>query len=206
MTTSILPSNATVFERAIEAENARIDAISVPIDTLWDPWNCPTALLPWLAWAFSVDIWDPAWPETVKRQVIDESFSVHQHKGTRGAVKRALTALNLDPVTIIEWFEKNEPSQPYTFEIEFGSGGGLSADDQDKIYKTVMATKNVRSHLADIRHAIEPASDLGITCAASAYTITGAVLNCAGTSAISHAALAGVTCVFRTATIDMRID
>ncbi|WP_073955796.1 phage tail protein I [Thalassospira sp. TSL5-1] len=203
---TLLPPNATDLERALEKTTSNIDDIDVLIDTLWDPWTCPAAFLPWLAWSFSVDTWDPAWPEMVKRQVIDESYEVHRRKGTRGAVKRALKALNLDPVNIIEWFEKNEPGLPYTFEIEFGSGGGLSADDQDKIYQTVMATKNVRSHLADIRHVVEPASALGITCAASAYTVTDAVLDCAGTSAISHAALSGVTCVFRAATIDMRID
>lgn len=150
--TSILPPNATDLERVIEQTTRDIDDIDVLIDTLWDPWTCPAAFLPWLAWSYSVDTWDANWPEDVKRRVIDESFGVHRRKGTRGAIRRALEAMDLDLIRIVEWFEETPNSAPYTFRIEVGTiGRGLTPREQDQILDTVLATKNVRSHLADLR-------------------------------------------------------
>ncbi|TKA96910.1 phage tail protein I, partial [Cereibacter changlensis] len=58
--TSILPPNATKAERAFEAALAALCDLPVPVGQLWSPETCPAALLPWLAWALSVDDWDPA--------------------------------------------------------------------------------------------------------------------------------------------------
>lgn len=92
MTSSLLPPNATGLERALEDNFARrVEALPVeaPRDA-WIPERCPEALLPWLAWALSVDRWDPEWPAGVKRQVIADAWDDHRRKGTVGAVKRAL--------------------------------------------------------------------------------------------------------------------
>ncbi len=89
---SLLPPNATPLERALEAHfAARAEALPVeaPRDA-WIPERCPEALLPWLAWALSVDRWDADWTPDIKRAVIDAAWSDHQRKGTVGAVKRAL--------------------------------------------------------------------------------------------------------------------
>ena len=84
---SLLPPNATAGMRAIEQAAARrLAAIDTPVATLWSPATCPAALLPWLAWAFAVDVWDSAWPEATKRSVIAASLEVHRRKGTRGAL------------------------------------------------------------------------------------------------------------------------
>ncbi|MDC7787366.1 phage tail protein I [Rhodoplanes sp. TEM] len=58
--------------------------------TLWDPWTCPAAQLPLLAWAWSVDIWNPAWPEHRKRQVIAESPAFHEAKTTVAGYRMAV--------------------------------------------------------------------------------------------------------------------
>ena len=56
---SLLPPNATVLETATEeAMHQPISAINVPVRDLWNPAKCPLTLLPWLAWALSVDEWD----------------------------------------------------------------------------------------------------------------------------------------------------
>lgn len=89
---SLLPPNATELERSLEANfAARAEALPVesPKDA-WIPGRCPEALLPWLAWAMSVDRWDPDWPPAIKRAVIASSWADHRRKGTVGAVKRAL--------------------------------------------------------------------------------------------------------------------
>ena len=90
----LLPPNATPLEQAwSEAIGQRLDRIEVPLRSLWDPQTCPLPLLPWLAWALSVDAWDPAWDEQTKRRVVSEAIAVHRVKGTTGSLRRALDAL-----------------------------------------------------------------------------------------------------------------
>jgi len=76
--------------------------VPVPNATLWTPATCPAALLPWLAWALSVDEWDGTWPEERQRAVIAASVAVHRRKGTRGAVVAALAAAGYGTATLIE--------------------------------------------------------------------------------------------------------
>jgi phage tail P2-like protein len=100
---SLLPQNRTGQEHAIEqTQAARIAGMDVPVDRLWNPSTCPAALLPWLAWALSVDEWDDAWPEETKRRVIADSVTVHRVKGTVGAVRRALAAAGYGDALIRE--------------------------------------------------------------------------------------------------------
>ncbi|MBQ4814544.1 phage tail protein I [Pseudoalteromonas luteoviolacea] len=74
------------------------------ISSLWDPFLCPTPLLPWLAWSVSVDEWDESWNEELKRQVISDAFAVHQVKGTPFALQKALDSLNIK-TEIREWWQ-----------------------------------------------------------------------------------------------------
>lgn len=127
---TLLPPNSTALERAFEAVIAkRIDAIPVPIRSLLKPDECPEPLLAWLAWEESVDVWDDAWPEATKRAVIAASYNVHLRKGTVGAVRRALSALNIG-LEIRQWFETGDPRG--TFRIDayadniFEAGLGIS--------------------------------------------------------------------------------
>ncbi|WMN59289.1 phage tail protein I [Pseudoalteromonas xiamenensis] len=74
------------------------------IKQLWDPHECPEDYLPWLAWALSVDEWDDKWSDAVKREVINQAFSVHRYKGTPAAIEQALATLNIES-NIKEWWE-----------------------------------------------------------------------------------------------------
>ena len=67
MSNSLLPPSASNFMRCAEAVGTRITDIPVDLNTLWSPDTCPVHLLPYLAWAFSVDRWDRNWPEETKR-------------------------------------------------------------------------------------------------------------------------------------------
>ena len=90
MTEHLLPPNATALEKGLAAPLGRLSAIPVPIDQLLRADACPAPLLPWLAWALSVDLWDEAWPEVKKRAIIAESFALHRKKGTIHAIDRYL--------------------------------------------------------------------------------------------------------------------
>lgn len=86
----LLPTGSSPLEVAAAKACAEIEKTPVSIRELWNPDTCPANLLPWLAWAFSVDRWDEKWPEATKRAVIRDAYFIHCHKGTIGATVPAL--------------------------------------------------------------------------------------------------------------------
>src|SRR3982751_5601727 len=53
---ALLPPTSTPFELAMGRASGEGLPLPVPLRELWDPWKCPMALLPWLAWALSVPV------------------------------------------------------------------------------------------------------------------------------------------------------
>ena len=146
----LLPPGATALQIALSGSDHRL--LSAPhwvIRACWNPVTCPAHLLPYLAQAWSVDEWDPAWTEAQKRQVIIDAPALHKLKGTRGAIERALTALGFGAV-VKEWFEYG--GLPYRFRISvtLANGGAWTAKQAALIYRTAIANKNVRSWLEQI--------------------------------------------------------
>ena len=58
MSDRLLPTGSTALEIAAAEALASPGAMSVPLRQLWNPYTCPVELLPYLAWAWSVDRWD----------------------------------------------------------------------------------------------------------------------------------------------------
>ncbi|MGU9981455.1 phage tail protein I [Phreatobacter sp. HK31-P] len=85
--TGALPRNATPFERASLAAHF-FHQIDVPLETLWNPMLCPAEVLPFLAWALSVDVWYDDWPIEKKRSVAAASLEMHGIKGTLEGIRR----------------------------------------------------------------------------------------------------------------------
>lgn len=153
----MLPPNATAQERALSEATARLSEVPLLVRESWNPDTCPAELLPWLAWAFSVDEWDTSWTEQEKRDVIKASLDVHKHKGTIGAIDRALKPLGY-LIEVVEWWETTPKGEPYTFSIVMGTGSKpVSAELYEKAERIVLTYKNLRSHLraltvkADVR-------------------------------------------------------
>ncbi|WDE69795.1 putative tail fiber protein [Vibrio phage VPHZ6] len=150
--TSLLPPNVSDLERDLEIALARIEDVEIPIATLWDPWHCPLEVLPFLAWALSVDMWRSDWPETVKRRIVASSLSVHRKKGTRAAVDRALRDLGVT-VDLVEWFEAIPKAQRGTFDITAWVNENITSEPgylnqalYDQLRQAVDNAKNTRSH------------------------------------------------------------
>lgn len=147
----LLPASATAQERALAEALARLSGVPVPVATLWNPDTCPAALLPWLAWAMSVDQWEPDWTETQRREVVRRAVAMHKVKGTRGALERAVGALGY-AVRVREWFEEEPRGAPYTFRLEVEvDDRGISDGLYAQLRATAEAARNVRSHLAGLR-------------------------------------------------------
>jgi phage tail P2-like protein len=147
---SLLPPNATPQEIALAETVARISDVPVLVRQSHDPATCPAQLLPWLAWAYSVDEWDPTWSEAEKRGVIANSLYVHQHKGTIGALDSALTPLGY-LLEVKEWFEEIPQATPYTFKVVLGTTGKVVSDNlYNKVERIIRTAKNERSQLTGI--------------------------------------------------------
>lgn len=140
----LLPPNATALERAISESIDR--PFPVVISELWSPELCPASLLPWLAWALSVDEWDSDWTESQKRGAVKASLAVHQKKGTIGALRSALGGLGYE-ISVQEWFQQVPPSAPYTFglTVTVEQEGIPTATAYDKIMAVTDSAKNARS-------------------------------------------------------------
>lgn len=144
MTRSLLPPNSTPMERAQEYA-CSLDHIKCKFDTLSNPWTCPESVLPYLAWAFSVDFWDSDWPVETKRRVVANAWINHAYKGTVYGLETALA--NLDHDTFVkEWFEYDGNPAHFKIDVELTTKG-LSAQERANILKVVNASKNVRSRL-----------------------------------------------------------
>ncbi|MGV6473534.1 phage tail protein I [Azotobacter vinelandii] len=132
MSSALLPPNSTGLERAL-AEVAALDHLSPEtVRRLWNPQTCPASLLPWLAWALSVDFWDDAWPLERQRAVIAGSIAWHRKKGTPWAVKEALAAIGYPDSQLIEHHTLHGAWQAAGGELLDGTGhldgtGDLSA-------------------------------------------------------------------------------
>lgn len=173
MSASLLPDNATRAERAIsEAVAARLSAITTPLRELWDPETCRADLLPWLAWALSVDDWDPAWPEATQRETIAESIEIHRRKGTPWAVKQSLVRLGFRNVEILEGTNQRYDQTisysgaktygnaygPYEFAVLLnaaeavsgGTAGALTPALIAEINRRIDIAKNERSKLVEL--------------------------------------------------------
>jgi phage tail P2-like protein len=105
-------------------------------------------LLPWLAWALSVDSWNADWPEAIKRVVIAESVVVHRHKGTIGALRRAIGALG-HGIQVSEWHQYNGQVYRFRLDVEL-TDRGLTDAEQLEILLTAEQTKNARSWLESL--------------------------------------------------------
>lgn len=148
---TLLPPNATAFERALDAVEAdRLGALPVPIGDVWSPERCPAQLLPWLAWGVSIDIWDTAWPEQVKREAIASAIDDQRRKGTKLAVRRALD--RIDPlIGVTEWFEDPANLEPFTFRLDLPdrntSAIDYDSDTIDRLLTDIAAVKPLRAHV-----------------------------------------------------------
>ncbi|ATI54503.1 phage tail protein I [Sphingomonas melonis] len=175
---SLLPPNATAFERALETA-ARSDAIAAPIDTLVDPARIEAAWLPWLAYGLSVDSWDADWSEAEKRSVVAGSIALHRQKGTRASVETVLARFD-GLARLIEWHEATPRAAPHTFTIDLpmvtsageAPGGRRStAAFADAIIREIARVKPLREHLTLVQ-SIPARGSIGIQSVARVVSLT----------------------------------
>lgn len=161
----LLPPNSTALERRLAEVCAASAAGHFDLRRLWDPESCPLDLLPWLAWAYSVDEWDTSWSERQQRDTVASALQVQSIKGTAGAVQQALDALGIN-CQIQEWWQQTPTAEPYTFKLHIETNyNQLTQREIARAIATVMSVKNLRSHLSAVTVTASVASDLYVGCA-----------------------------------------
>lgn len=178
MTASLLPPNATAFERALELATARIADIDANLRKLWNPDLCPADLLPWLAWALSLDSWSSSWPDAVKRERVRRALEIARRKGTTQSVRTVVESFG-GQVAIREWWQKTPAGTPHTFDLVLTLGSATApatAAFVDAVIAEVSRTKPVRSHFT-FTQGFAAASRVGVL--AAARPVIAARLNCA---------------------------
>ena len=88
MSAPLLPPNASTFERGFEeAARERHPLPAHLVGDTFDPDRCPAAVLPFLAWHLSIDLWDESWDEAKKRSVCRNAMRLHRLKTTPAGIR-----------------------------------------------------------------------------------------------------------------------
>lgn len=150
MSDGLFNPNATALERRLAEVCA--DAFRnqpVVVEHLWNADQCPPGLLPWLAWANSVDRWDADAPTDLKRRAIREARHIHSHKGTLSAIRRAVADFGrLDGIT--EWWQTTPPGEPGTFQLRIELLNPDDATATTNLLQAIDITKPISRHLTRV--------------------------------------------------------
>jgi phage tail P2-like protein len=159
---SLLPPNSTPLERAAAAALAQIERVPVPLRQLGNPDTCPAPLLPYLAWAFSVDRWDETWSEATKRAVIRAAFYVHRRKGTISALRRVVEPLGF-LLEVNEWWESVPAETPGTFRVVIGVlETGITDEMFQELERLIDDAKPLTRHLVGLAIKLQSGGPLRI--------------------------------------------
>lgn len=149
---SLLPSNATVWERALEAVDSDLVARD-PVGLIFSSRSVtevPVEWLPYLAEERSVDEFSSAWPESRRRAATAGSFPLHQVKGTRPALARALGSVGYD-AHVQEWFEVIPNRQANTFRVSVTVGADREwVGGRAEVIRVANKAKNAHTKLEQI--------------------------------------------------------
>ena len=157
---SQLPLNSTPLELALEAANN--ENTLIPLRALYNADTCPEHLLPYLAWAWSVDRWYNTWSPEAKRSAIRSTYEVHARKGTIGALRRVIEPLGY-LIEVVEWFNTVPEGVPGTFALEVGlNDAGITEELYEELAWLIDDTRPVSRHMTNLAISQQTDGVLGI--------------------------------------------
>jgi phage tail P2-like protein len=161
----LLPGNATRLERQAAQALAQIQRVPIPLRTLYNPDLCPLPLLPYLAWAFSVDRWDSRWTEAVKRSAIRAAYYIHSRKGTIGALRRVVEPLGY-LIEVLEWWQTAPHGIAGTFALKVGVlDTGITEEMYQELAWLIDDAKPLTRHLTGLAISLETSGGFHIATA-----------------------------------------
>ncbi|AXA58399.1 phage tail protein I [Pseudomonas thivervalensis] len=158
----LLPSNSTPLERQAAQALAQIQRVPIPLRTLYNPDLCPLPLLPYLAWAFSVDRWDSKWTEAAKRAAIRSAYYIHSRKGTIGSLRRVVEPLGY-LIEIIEWWQTVPVGPRATFRLKVGVlDTGITEEMYQELTWLIDDARPLTRHLTGLAISLETTGSVHI--------------------------------------------
>lgn len=158
----LLPGNSTPLERQAAQALAQIQRVPIPLRTLYNPDLCPLPLLPYLAWAFSVDRWDSKWTEAAKRAACHAAYYVHSRKGTIGSLRRVVEPLGY-LIDVVEWWQTEPVGPRATFALKIGVlDTGITEEMYQELERLIDDAKPVTRHLTGLAISLETQGNLDI--------------------------------------------
>lgn len=141
----LLPPNASRLERNVAQLSVAMTNLPVAIVDLHRVAACPSAFLPWLAWARRVEYWDADWSDSQKRQVIADARLFNQQRGTRSSISSLLDQMlpTID-CQLIAWHELSPKGVPFSFVVHVDPAQQISIEQAQRIHTAVDATKSAR--------------------------------------------------------------
>jgi phage tail P2-like protein len=162
---SLLPASTSPLERNVAQALGSISDLPTPLRTLWDPQAIPADLLPYLAWALSVEEeWEFATTEQEQRDLVESSVALHSYKGTPYAVRQGLRSAGFRQAEIhegqavlrhdgsfqrngIEDYNAGRRWALFSITLDLGNSKGFSGDIAARARRAIDTWKNARSHL-----------------------------------------------------------
>jgi phage tail P2-like protein len=158
----LLPSTSTPLERQAAQALAQIQRVPIPLRTLYNPDLCPLPLLPYLAWAFSVDRWDSKWTEAAKRAAIRSAYYIHSRKGTIGSLRRVVEPLGY-LIEIIEWWQTVPVGPRATFKLKVGVlDTGITEEMYQELTWLIDDARPLTRHLTGLAISLETTGSVHI--------------------------------------------
>lgn len=148
MNNTLLPPSAGDWMRHTESAATRLSDITVALRTIWTPTDCPAELLPYLAWALSVDRWDKSWAADKKIAAIQQSYWLHRRKGTRAAVRRVIEDMGFS-ASFAEWFDTGDAPGTFRLEVDVNEVG-ITPKTLEDLNRLIGDAKPVSRHLAQL--------------------------------------------------------
>ena len=142
--TGIAPAAASAVERGMdEASAGRVSALPATLpQTAWDASRIPDGWLPALAWALSVDLWNPDWSPAQQRAAIADSYAQHRLKGTPAGLKRAL-----DHIGAVYEIEERPGGVAFTASIEVLNLDAITLRSEAQLRAVLNRVKRASVHL-----------------------------------------------------------
>ena len=141
---TIAPTPASLPERRLDAAGAeRLGRVPAALPAgAWDADQVPAEYLPHLAWALSLDEWNPGWTEATKRAAIRGAIAAHRLKGTAAGVKGVL-----DRMGAVYDYEERPGGVAFTAAVTVFNQGSLRISDATSLRQLVDAHKRASVHI-----------------------------------------------------------
>lgn len=189
----LLPPNSTALERRLANVLADIERVPIPVRSVLNPHTCHASLLPYLALQCSVNRWDPAWPESVKRDVVASAFHIHRYKGTVAAIRRVVEPLGY-LLEITHWYQMNPIGRRGTFALRVGVlDTGITDAMYAELVRLVNDAKPCSRHIVGLDLLGESRGCIFVGALSydgdvtTVYPYTPALVQCSGTAFVAAA-------------------